>query len=162
MLEGQSGPMVMHRRAGGEPDADGWYPAVSTEGGFSVRLPGRFDDFTLPTTRGVMYIIGTLRPDGTQFTATAFQPPDLGDAVDRMYKRADGTEASGRAKRLNIEELKGVEFRDARPGVNAGAVRFLHSDSTVYTLVVEYRQGTKLPPDVERDAAVFFESFQLK
>jgi hypothetical protein len=168
MVEGQSGPMVYHRLMAGEPDADAWYPAASTEGAFSVRLPGRFNDFTLPTTRGPMYIIGAVLPDGTRFAATAFRPPDLKEAVEQMYARADGTDPGGQAKRVRVGGLEGVEFRAARPGMNAGAVCFLHSDSTVYTLVVECPQGpmlppgTKLPDDLERDAAIFFQSFRLK
>ena len=40
--------LVMHRQMAGEADADGWYPARSTRGGFSVRLPAQFNDFSFP------------------------------------------------------------------------------------------------------------------
>jgi hypothetical protein len=168
MIEGQSAPMVYHRLMAGEPDTEGWYPAASTEGGFSVRLPAKFQDFTLPTIKGPMYIVGTERPDGTWFTATSYQPPNMQAAVEEMYGRADDTEPGGRAKRVKVGGLEGVEFRAAKPGVNSGAVLFLHSDSTAYTLIVECRQGPKLPPGaklpdaVERDVTIFFQSFRLK
>jgi hypothetical protein len=160
--------MVYHRLMAGQPDADGWYPATSTEGGFSVRLPAKFQDFTLPTIRGPMYIVGAERPDGTGFSATSYRVPNMQGAVEEMYGRADATEPGGRAKRVEVGGLEGVEFRDAKPDANSGAVLFLHSDSTVYTLVVACRQGPKLPPGarlpdaVERDVATFFQSFRLK
>src|SRR5262245_36464072 len=38
---------VMHRSGAGQLDSTGWTDATSTEGKFSVRLPGPFDDFTV-------------------------------------------------------------------------------------------------------------------
>src|SRR5690349_16387402 len=52
--------MTMHRLQAGEPDASGWLTAASTEGGFSVRLPLKFNDFTL------------LEPDPTAPTLRTF------------------------------------------------------------------------------------------
>ena len=37
----------MHRKQAGEPDKSGWMLAASTEGRFSVRLPLKFNDFTV-------------------------------------------------------------------------------------------------------------------
>jgi hypothetical protein len=39
--------MKMHRKQAGEPDKSGWMLAKSTEGRFSVRLPLKFNDFTV-------------------------------------------------------------------------------------------------------------------
>src|SRR5262245_46057780 len=39
--------MKMHRKQAGEPDATGWMLAKSTEGRFSVKMPIRFNDFTV-------------------------------------------------------------------------------------------------------------------
>jgi hypothetical protein len=49
LLAGQAGAqeMKMHRKQAGEPDQSGWMLAASTEGRFSVRLPIKFDDFTV-------------------------------------------------------------------------------------------------------------------
>lgn len=38
-----------HRKQAGEPDYSGWTTATSTRGGFSVRLPMKFDDSTTET-----------------------------------------------------------------------------------------------------------------
>jgi len=67
--------MTMHRLQAGEPDASGWMLAVSTEGGFSVRLPLKFNDFTIaesdpksPTAR--LFVVGTKSQEGIKFTVT--------------------------------------------------------------------------------------------
>lgn len=67
--------MKMHRVQAGEPDASGWMVAASTEGGFSVRLPLKFNDFTIaesdpkaPVLR--TYIVGAKSQEGIKFTAT--------------------------------------------------------------------------------------------
>ena len=38
--------VTMHRVQAGEIDSSGWATARSTDGGFTVRLPFRFNDFT--------------------------------------------------------------------------------------------------------------------
>lgn len=74
---GQNVPpgMTMHRVQAGEPDASGWLTAASTEGGFSVRLPLKFNDFTLhepdpkaPTVR--TFTVGAKSQEGIKFSAT--------------------------------------------------------------------------------------------
>lgn len=74
---GQSVPagMVMHRIQAGEPEADGWISASSTEGGFSVRMPLKFNDFTVveskpndPVLRA--FTVGAKSQEGIKFVAT--------------------------------------------------------------------------------------------
>ncbi len=67
--------MKMHRLQAGEPDASGWMVAASTEGGFSVRLPLKFNDFTIvesdpkaPTLR--TFTVGAKSQEGIKFSAT--------------------------------------------------------------------------------------------
>lgn len=67
--------MTMHRMQAGEPDASGWVTAASTEGGFSVRLPLKFNDFSMidpdatsPTLR--TFTVGAKSQEGIKFSAT--------------------------------------------------------------------------------------------
>ncbi len=67
--------MKMHRIQAGEPDASGWMVAASTEGGFSVRLPLKFNDFTIaerdpkaPVLR--TFTVGAKSQEGIKFSAT--------------------------------------------------------------------------------------------
>jgi len=67
--------VTMHRMQAGEPDASGWVTAASTEGGFVVRLPLKFNDFSAieadpkaPTLR--MFTVGAKSQEGIKFSAT--------------------------------------------------------------------------------------------
>src|SRR5574341_320226 len=67
--------MTMHRLNAGEPDASGWMPAASTEGNFSVKLPIKFNDFTIADSDPAsvahrIYTVGTKSTEGIKFTAT--------------------------------------------------------------------------------------------
>ena len=67
--------MKMHRVQAGEPDASGWMVAASTEGGFSVRLPLKFTDFTVEESDAKAatlrsFIVGTKSQEGIKFSAT--------------------------------------------------------------------------------------------
>jgi hypothetical protein len=67
--------MKMHRKQAGEPDKYGWMLARSTEGRFSVRLPLKFNDFTIvekdpkaPVARS--YTVGAKSSESIALTAT--------------------------------------------------------------------------------------------
>jgi len=67
--------MTMHRLQAGEPDATGWMLAKSTDGGFSVRLPLKFNDFTLAESDPKAPVLRTLTvgaksQEGIKFSAT--------------------------------------------------------------------------------------------
>ena len=65
----------MHRVQAGEPDASGWMLAESTEGAFSVRMPIKFNDFSVgeadpkePALR--THTVGAKSQEGIKFQAT--------------------------------------------------------------------------------------------
>ena len=67
--------MKMRRIQAGEPDASGWRVAASTEGEFSVRLPLKFNDFTIGEgdSKAPMlhtFTVGAKSQEGIKFTAT--------------------------------------------------------------------------------------------
>jgi hypothetical protein len=84
--------MKMHRLKAGEPDASGWMVATSTEGGFSVRLPLKFNDFTLtesdpkaPVLR--TYTVGTKSKEGIKFSATRFVYRKGAESANYFFSR---------------------------------------------------------------------------
>src|SRR5688572_32703673 len=92
--------LVMHRKLAGEADADGWYTARSTKGGFSVRLPAQFNDFSIPASRqdnghmAELDVVGTKIQDIGKFTATCIRYLDKApgtDAILAPFKRMGGT-----------------------------------------------------------------------
>lgn len=84
--------MTMHRVQAGEPDASGWMVAASTEGGFSVRLPLKFNDFTIaesdpkaPALR--TYVVGTKSQEGIKFSATRIVYRNGAESAKRFFSR---------------------------------------------------------------------------
>src|SRR5262245_8731540 len=76
--------MTMHRTQAAELDSSGWTAARSTEGGFTVRLPLRFNDFTIADSNpesitGKMFVVGAKSAEGLKFTASRI-----------TYRKADG------------------------------------------------------------------------
>ena len=73
----------MHRSGAGQLDSTGWTDAKSTEGKFSVRLPGPFDDFTVKNSdetlqAGQFFAIGIVTPEGVSLSVTraSYENPD--------------------------------------------------------------------------------------
>jgi hypothetical protein len=108
--------LVMHRQMAGEAGADGWYEARSTKGGFSVRLPAQFNDFSVPASRqdnghmAELDVVGTKIQDIGKFSATCIRYLDKGpkrEAVLAPFKGMGGTpfkDAQGEGMRVNSPE----------------------------------------------------------
>lgn len=157
----------LHRTGAGDPDDDGWCPAVSSHGPFSVKLPTTFTDFTMSVraTDGVdvtFDTIGTKTNTGTQYTAIAVRRADGKVPSDVVAKTGAefGTEARER-RPITQAGMSGVYFRVAGPDSTA-MCRVFQSETTAYQLIVDHQAGTAIPPAVEKDAMIFFESFRLK
>jgi hypothetical protein len=94
----------MHRMQAGEPDAEGWMLAVSTEGGFSVRLPLKFNDFTLESepndATARIFVVGGKSQEAIRFSATRL-----------TYRK--GAEAAGQYF-ANFEKGQGLDTKPER------------------------------------------------
>lgn len=84
---------VMHRSGAGQLDSTGWTDAKSTEGKFSVRLPGPFDDFTVKNSdetlqAGQFFAIGTVTSEGVSFSVTraSYDNPDAAQHYFRNWQ----------------------------------------------------------------------------
>lgn len=157
---------VIHRAGAGNPDPDGWYTAESTQGLFTVRLPGPFQDMTVTSRdEGVLvyqyYLthdsnekvrfaaLGARRADGTSKLA------NLEELVDSLTKGQSITNK----REVMRGNIRGFEFK----GINkswVGLMRVFTAKKMDYVLVVEYPTKLRDAPaaaDVER----FFDSFIL-
>ena len=70
----QQPKLEMHRAAVDSKDPSGWYPAVSTKGSFSVRMPIPFNDFTVrsadpKTGEEATHVIGGKSTECIKFSA---------------------------------------------------------------------------------------------
>lgn len=147
--------LVMHRQLAGEAGADGWYLARSTKGGFSVRLPAQFNDFSIPASRqdnghmAELDVVGTKIQDIGKFTATCIRYLDKAPGKDAILAPFKG--------------MGGTPFKDAQgEGVR---VHSPEGDTKVYALpgrtcllVVEVYDGQVVTAEVVEQ---FFGSFEL-
>jgi hypothetical protein len=67
--------LTMHRVQAGERGEDGWYAARSTEGGFSVKLPNKYNDGTIHSKgkdgsgAGTLYMLSSVADQGCKLVA---------------------------------------------------------------------------------------------
>ncbi len=153
----------MHRELAGEPDATGWCEARSTPGGFSVALPGKFNDFSIhgEAPDGApqrVHVVGTGDPDGTKFSATAVVRSDGKVAADALESYAQ--KVGGNHRTLTQARMPAVEIAPPPNKKTAAVVRMLRGKDRVYILVAEYPHDRSrvMAPAVKR----FMESFRLR
>jgi hypothetical protein len=133
-----------HRTAAGDLDGTGWYPATSTKGGFSVKLPAKFNDFTIlaPTGDGATVttcVVGTKDGDRSYsaFRATRsdgkIQEGSLEAVAERFLK-----ENRLKARRpIAFNGLPGLELEIGDATASA-TIRCFTDRGTLYQLIVEY------------------------
>lgn len=103
--------MKLHRVQAGEPDASGWMVATSTEGGFSVRLPLKFNDFTVaesdpkaPVLR--TFTVGAKSQEGIKFSATRIVYRKGAEAAKSFFSRfAKGQDLGSTPERVTPRRI---------------------------------------------------------
>jgi hypothetical protein len=86
---------TMHRIQAGQLGADGWTLARSTEGGFAVKLPVKFNDFTminrnLSEAVAYSFTLTGKNEAGIKFTATRTTFRKASDAEDQFRRLQQG------------------------------------------------------------------------
>jgi hypothetical protein len=156
--------LEMHRVGVNASDGSGWYPAVSTEGSFSILLPIPFNDFTTrdPETSEVTHVVGAKSSEGIKFTAvelpvTAKTPADLA-AIRESFSSNPANKVFDveTNTRDGIDELS---FSVANSATTAH-LRYIRTKDALYILTIEC-------PNAYRDLVAgkkdkFFASFRLK
>ena len=112
--------MKMHRQQAGEPDASGWMLAESTEGRFSVRMPIRFNDFTVVETNANApaertHTIGARSSEGIAVVATRIvYRKGAAGAKDYFARLERGEGLAGKPQRLRSARLQGGRWWTSR------------------------------------------------
>lgn len=144
--------LVMHRQLAGEAGKDGWYTANSTKGGFSVRLPAQFNDFSIPASRqdnghqAELDVVGTMIQDIGKFSATCIRYLDKGpdrDTILAPFRRMDGVpfkDAQGEGVRVHSPEGETKVY--ALPGRTCLLVVEVYDDEVVTPEVIEQFLGS--------------------
>jgi len=153
----------MHRVQVSEKDGDGWYPARSTNGGFSVLLPLPFNDFSVPGDGSSEVlrseVVGGKSTEGIKFSATRIYY--VGDALAKKYfsnfksgKVFPGSQT--RAIRFKNYDAVDIEVSNSTSGSRQRAV-LLHG--SMILLIVEWpREHESIAKDI---AGTFLDSLDI-
>ncbi|MFD1704190.1 hypothetical protein ACFSCV_14385 [Methylopila henanensis] len=136
----------MHRTQVAIKDADGWYPAKSTRGRFSVLSPIPFNDYSITFDDPnigelVLHGVGGKSADGMEFGAietvrTARQKDvDLRQLVANVAAKQGAAVPEVRPERVGDEDVAHAEFQGRSRGV---VMRASKTQVGVYTVVCEY------------------------
>ena len=102
--------MTMHRFQAGEPDASGWMLATSTEGAFSVRMPIKFNDFTInesdpsaPVLR--TFSVGATSQEKIKFVVTRMVYRKGAESAQFFFARAEKGEGMPPLERVTPRRI---------------------------------------------------------
>jgi hypothetical protein len=137
--------MTMHRIQADEPAASGWMVAASTEGGFSVRLPLKFNDFTIaecdpkaPVMRA--FVVGTKSQEGIKFSATRIAYRKGAESAKYFFSRFEKGPDSGatpeRVTRLSLGERQAIDLV-LKKGSNVLYQRVVMLESDLLLMIIE-------------------------
>lgn len=157
----------MHRTLAGEPDATGWCLAESSEGAFSVLLPGKFNDFTVTAPAGdgatvTTCIVGLVTEDGRRYSALRASRSDGKMQVDTLEPIAERFQRDGKLKArrpISMLGMSGIEI-EAGDERSQATLRCLASGGTLFQMIVECPAGADQGA-IAADIGRFFESFKV-
>lgn len=160
--------MTMHRVQAGEPDSSGWIVADSTMGAFSVRLPMKFNDFTMhrpgsdaPVSSA--FIVGGKSAEGVKFTAARIVYRD-DDTAQGYFSQIENGQAfpsdkSPTTRSIDVDGRRAVDVT-LSDGRALSHMRYILLDDSVMSLIVEVpRAQTDLVSQSEIQE--FFESLHV-
>jgi len=102
--------MTMHRFQAGEPDATGWMLATSTRGAFSVRLPMKFNDFTVDESdpnAAVLrsFVVGATSQERIKFVAMRFVYRKGAESAEFYFAKAEKGEGLSGLEHLTPRQV---------------------------------------------------------
>lgn len=159
--------LIMHRLQAGEAEADGWYTAKSSDGGFTVHLPAKFNDFSMrldgPAADKLGHAVGgNFMPGKIKFAAV--RAPLVKPFKDADEFFADGLsqfEKGGNLKSKRRHEVLGYPAMDVHlvQGASEAFSRTLFlKDGNLLLIVDQQGDGKINPADVEK----FFNSLTIE
>ena len=166
LANGQALPpeMTMHRIQAGEPDASGWMVAASTKGGFSVRLPLKFNDFTIaesdpkaPQLR--LFAVGTKSQEGIKFSATRIVYRNGAESAKYFFSRLEKGQGLSstpeRVTRINVGERQAIDLVLKRTS-DVAYQRVVMLQSDLLMMIVESPRSHEVT--AQQFATKFFDS----
>lgn len=158
--------MTMHRFQAGEPDATGWILATSTGGAFSVRLPMKFNDFTVDESdpnAAVLrtFAVGATSQEKIKFVATRFVYRKGAESAKFFFARAEKGEGLPGLERVTphqVGERRAVDHVLKRPS-DVAYQRTVLLDADLIMMIIESPRN--FDATAQQFVAPFFDSLVI-
>ena len=158
--------MTMHRFQAGEPDATGWMLAASTPGGFSVRMPIKFNDFTVDESdpnAAVLrtFTVGATSQEKIKFVATRFVYRKGAASAQFFFARAEKGEGLAGLERImprQVGERRAVDHVLKRAS-DVAYQRTVLLDADLIMMIIESPRS--LDSTAQQFVAPFFDSLTV-
>jgi hypothetical protein len=157
---------TMHRFQAGEPDASGWMLATSTQGAFSVRMPLKFNDFTVeesnpnaPTLR--LFSVGATSQEKIKFVANRVIYRKGAESARLFFARAEkgeGLPALERVTPHRIGERRAVDHLLKRAS-DVAYQRVILLETDLLMMIVESPRS--LDATAQQFVTPFFDSLTI-
>jgi len=160
--------MKMHRKLAGEPDASGWMLARSTEGRFSVRLPIKFNDFTVTEKDpnapvGRIFTVGIRSSEKIALVANRFEYRKGAAAAKQYFAKFEkGQDLGAKPESVAPRKLGALQAVDivVRRAADVAYYRVVLLDADLLMLTVEAPR--EHDATAQQLAATFFDSLQVE
>jgi hypothetical protein len=159
--------MTMHRVQAGEPDAAGWMAAASTEGRFSVRLPLKFNDFTVaesdpkaPVLR--THVVGSRSQEGIKFSASRLVYRRGAESAQHFFARFEKGQLGTKPERVTPLQVAGKRAVDVvlKSAATVAYQRVVLLDADLLLLVIEAPRSHE--STAREYVAPFFDSLSVR
>jgi hypothetical protein len=161
--------LEMHRSGVNAIDKSGWQLAESSRGGFSIRMPIPFNDFSVRTSDPnvgdtIIHTVGGKSTEGIKLSVTEVPitprskvPADL-STIPEQIGQSPRTKISD-VRRDSEGGVDSISFLASRPTTSA-YMRTVKTSKAVYSLTIEFPNAQRETVDAVKDE--FFGSFKLK
>jgi hypothetical protein len=157
---------TMHRFQAGEPDASGWMLATSTQGAFSVRMPLKFNDFTVeesnpnaPTLR--LFSVGATSQEKIKIVATRVIYRKGAESARFFFARAEKGEGLAALERVTphrIGERRAVDHLLKRAS-DVAYQRIILLETDMLMMIIESPRS--LDATAQQFVTPFFDSLTI-
>ena len=158
--------VTMHRQAAGELDDSGWTTATSTKGGYSVKLPSKFNDFTVlhenpQSLVDQAHVLSATMLQRIRFTTTRVHFHNGLSTAREQFEKLKSPKGKSPYKNLKAMKLNNHEAIEGEIETKQGSLmqRTVLLDEDLFTMIVEYSKTQEAV--VQRLAPLFFDSVKF-
>jgi hypothetical protein len=158
--------ITMHQQLAGELDDTGWTTAVSTDGGYLVRIPTKYNDVTAVYDQTGSAIdrshrISALTVQGVKFTATRIHYKPGSSGARAQFEKLKASAGKLRYKSIKPMKMNGNEAMEGEVVTARSTMiqRAILLDDDLFVMIVEYPKAQEAV--AKRQMPTFFESVKF-